>query len=200
MSITQLAFPAVLAQNLIEDNDYKVHNLELTNKLTGKTIDDIWEAINGGIGGDIIERIEVLEDKTHNINHNGDTTSVSNTLHVNHVTGLNAIDADFPIPGETLTYGPNPNVNSSIGYPILFQAEPINYIMVSDDPSMVCPVNGVLTSVSFALTGNYSYRGEFNGNLIIATGQIINSTYIETDSINIPSVSIPSMTIYTNSE
>jgi hypothetical protein len=41
MSITQLAFQAVVVQNLIEDNDYKVHNLEVTNELTGKTIDDI---------------------------------------------------------------------------------------------------------------------------------------------------------------
>jgi hypothetical protein len=61
---TQLAFQAVGAQNLIEDNDYKVHNLEVTNELTGKTIDDIWDAINGGIGGNIVERIEVLEDRT----------------------------------------------------------------------------------------------------------------------------------------
>jgi hypothetical protein len=90
MSITQLSFQAVVAQNLIEENDNKVHNLEVTNELTGKTIDDIWEAINGGIGGDIVERIEVLEEKTQNINHNGDPTSISNTLNVNHVTGLYA--------------------------------------------------------------------------------------------------------------
>jgi hypothetical protein len=62
--------------------------------------------------------------------------------------------------------------------------------MCSNDPSVVYPVNGVLTSVSFALTGNFSYRGDYNGNLIIATGQIINNVYIETDSINIPSVFI----------
>jgi hypothetical protein len=67
MSIKQLAFQAVVAQNFIEENDYKVHNLEVTNELTGKTIDDIWDAINGGSGGDIIERIEVLEDKRQNI-------------------------------------------------------------------------------------------------------------------------------------
>jgi hypothetical protein len=72
--------------------------------------------------------------------------------------------------------------------------------MCSDDPSVICPVNGVLTSVSFALTGNYSYRGDYNGNLIIAAGQIINNDYMETYSINIPSVSIHSMSIYTNSE
>jgi hypothetical protein len=64
MSFTQLAFQTVVAQNLIEENDYKVDILEGTNELTGKTYDDIWNAINGGIGGDIVERIEVLEDKT----------------------------------------------------------------------------------------------------------------------------------------
>jgi hypothetical protein len=175
MSITQLTFQAVVAQNLIEENDYKIHNLEVTNELIGKTIDDIWDAINGGIGGDIVERIEVLEDKTHNINHNGDTTSISNTFNVNHVTGLNAVDVDIAISGETLTYGPNPTVNSGIGYPILFQADPINYKMCNDDPSVVCPVNGVLTSISLALTGNYSHRGDYNGNLIIATGRIIDN-------------------------
>jgi hypothetical protein len=57
--ITQLAFQAVVAQNLIEENDYKVQSLEVTNELTGKTIDDIWDAINGGSVGDIVERIEV---------------------------------------------------------------------------------------------------------------------------------------------
>jgi hypothetical protein len=72
--------------------------------------------------------------------------------------------------------------------------------MCSDDPSVVYLANGVLTSISLALTGNYSYRGEYNGNLIIATGQIINNTYIETDSINIPKISILTMYIYTNSE
>jgi hypothetical protein len=72
MSITQLACQAVVTQKLIEENDYKVHIFEVTKELTGKTIDDIWDAINGGIGGDIVERIEVVEDKTHNINHNSD--------------------------------------------------------------------------------------------------------------------------------
>jgi hypothetical protein len=67
MSITQLAFQAVVAQNLIETNDYKVHNFEVTNELTGETIDIIWDAINGSSGGDIVEKIEVLEDKTQNI-------------------------------------------------------------------------------------------------------------------------------------
>jgi hypothetical protein len=64
MSITQLSFQAVVDQNLIETNDYKVHNHEVAKELTGKTIDDIWDAINGCSGGDIVERIEVLEDKT----------------------------------------------------------------------------------------------------------------------------------------
>jgi hypothetical protein len=64
MSITQLEFQAIVAQNLINDNDFKVHNLEVTNELTGKTIDNILNEINGGSGGDIVERIEVLEDKT----------------------------------------------------------------------------------------------------------------------------------------
>jgi hypothetical protein len=200
MSITQLAFQAVVAQNLIEENDYKVHNLKVTNELTRKTIGDIWDTINGGIGGDIVERIEVLEDKTYNITHNGDTTSITNILNVNHVTWLSAVDVDIAITGETLTYGPNPNVNSSIGYPIRFQADSINYIMCSDDPSVVCPVNGVLTSISFALTGNYSYKSDYNGNLIIATGKIIDNVYMETDSLNISTVFIPSMSIYTNSE
>jgi hypothetical protein len=90
MIITQLAFQAVVSQNLIEENDYKVLNLEVTNELTGKTIDDIWETINGGIGGDIVERIEVLENKTLNITQVGDVTSVSNTLYVNHVTRIYA--------------------------------------------------------------------------------------------------------------
>jgi oligoendopeptidase F len=67
MSITQLAFQAVIAQNLIEENDYKVHNLEVTNELTGKTIDNIWDEINRDSGGDIVERIEYLENKTRNI-------------------------------------------------------------------------------------------------------------------------------------
>jgi hypothetical protein len=65
---------------------------------------------------------------------------------------------------------------------------------------VVCPVNEVLTSVSFALTDNCSYKGDYNGNLIIATGQIINNVYIETESINISSVFIPSVSIYMNSE
>jgi hypothetical protein len=72
-------------------------------------------------------------------------------------------------------------------------------MMCNDDPGVVCPVNGVLASVSFALTGNFSYRGNYNINLIIATGQIINNVYIETDFSNIDSVFIPSMSIYTNS-
>jgi hypothetical protein len=91
-----------------------------------KTIDDIWDTINGGIGGDIVERIEFFEDKAQNITQVGDVTSVSNTLHVNHVTWLNAVDEDIGISVENLTYGPNPNENTSIGYPIRFQAEPIN--------------------------------------------------------------------------
>jgi hypothetical protein len=33
-------------------------------------------------------------------------------------------------------------------------------MMCSDDPRVVCPVNWILTSVSFALTGNHSYRGD----------------------------------------
>jgi hypothetical protein len=200
MSITQLAFQAVVAQNLIEENDYKVHNLKVTHELTNKTIDDIWDAINGGSGGDIVERIEVLENKTQNITRNCEITSISDTLHVNHVTGLNAVDVDIEISVERLTCGPNPNVNTSLGYPIRFQADAINYIMCNDDLSVICPVNGVLTSISFALTGNNSYRDDYNGNLIIATGQIINNDYIETDSINIPSGFIPSMSIYINSE
>jgi hypothetical protein len=65
--------------------------------------------------------------------------------------------------------------------------------MCSDDTSVVCPVNGVLASVSFAFTGDFSYRGDYNGNLIIATGQIINNVYFETDSINISAIFIPSM-------
>jgi hypothetical protein len=40
-SISQLAYQAVIAENLIEDNDYRVHNLNISNNLTGKTIDDI---------------------------------------------------------------------------------------------------------------------------------------------------------------
>jgi hypothetical protein len=71
--------------------------------------------------------------------------------------------------------------------------------MCSDDPSVFCPVNGVLTSVSFHLTGSFRYRNDYNSNLIIETGQIINNVYIETDSINISAIFIPSMSIYTNS-
>jgi hypothetical protein len=56
MSITQLAFQAVVAQKLIETNDYKVHNLNDKNELIGKTIDDIWGAITGITSGYIIER------------------------------------------------------------------------------------------------------------------------------------------------
>jgi hypothetical protein len=33
--------------------------------------------------------------------------------------------------------------------------------MGSDDPSMASPVYGVLTSVSFALAGNFSYKGDY---------------------------------------
>jgi hypothetical protein len=145
LSIIQLAFQAVEAQNLIEENDYNVHNLEVTNELTGKTIDDILDAISGISSGDIIERIEVLEDKTQNItsfsDRNTNVTSVSNTLNVNHAIGLNAVDVEFAITGETLTYGPNPTVNFGVCYPIRFQADPINYMMCSDDPRVVCPVN-----------------------------------------------------------
>jgi hypothetical protein len=90
--------------HLIEDNDYVVHILEVTNELTGKTIDDIGDAINVGSGGDIVERIEVLEDKTQNLSRNGDITSISNTLNANNVTGLNGVELDIAISGETLTF------------------------------------------------------------------------------------------------
>jgi oligoendopeptidase F len=99
MSITQLAFQAVVAQNLIEENEYKVHNLEVTNELTGKTIDDIWDAINGDSGGSIGERIKILEDITQNITRYEEITSISNALNVNQVRGLNVVDVDFPISG-----------------------------------------------------------------------------------------------------
>jgi hypothetical protein len=71
--------------------------------------------------------------------------------------------------------------------------------MCNDDPSVICPVNRVLTSISFALIGNFSYKGDYRGKLIIATDQIINNVFIETDSIHIQSISIPSESIYTNS-
>jgi hypothetical protein len=41
MSILQLTFQAVLAQNLIETKDYKFHKRKATNELTGQAIDDI---------------------------------------------------------------------------------------------------------------------------------------------------------------
>jgi hypothetical protein len=40
-AISQLAYQAVIAENLLEENDYKVHNLNVKNELTGKTVDDI---------------------------------------------------------------------------------------------------------------------------------------------------------------
>jgi hypothetical protein len=72
--------------------------------------------------------------------------------------------------------------------------------MCSDDPSVICPVNGVLKSVSLHLTGNFRYNGYYIGNLIIGTGQIIIYVYKETDSINISAVFISSVSHYTNSE
>jgi hypothetical protein len=112
MSIIQLAFQSVVAQNLLEENDYKVHNLEVTNELTGKTIDDIWDAITGIPSGEFIERIEVLEGKTQNINRNDDTTNISNTLNVNHITGLYAEDVIYKISSTLLLGGDNgPNTN-----------------------------------------------------------------------------------------
>jgi hypothetical protein len=51
-------------------------------------------------------------------------------------------------------------------------------MICNDDSSLICPVNEVLTSVSFALTGNFNYQGDYNGKLIIETGQIINNVYI----------------------
>jgi hypothetical protein len=101
MSNTQLAFQAVVAQNLIEENDYKVHNLEVTNELTWKTIDDIRNAVNQNSGGDIVERID-LEDKAQNITQVWNVTSVSNTLRVNHVTRLYAEDVLYKISSITL--------------------------------------------------------------------------------------------------
>jgi hypothetical protein len=63
MSITHLLFKAVASKNLRETNDYKVHYLNFTNELTGKTIDDILDAITWILTGDIIEKFEIEEDK-----------------------------------------------------------------------------------------------------------------------------------------
>jgi hypothetical protein len=68
MSITKLTFQAVVAQNLIKTNDYKVHNLNVTNELIVKTIDDIWDAITEVPSGDIIERLKVVEEKRRKFN------------------------------------------------------------------------------------------------------------------------------------
>ena len=167
MSITQLSFQAVVAQNLIEENDYKVHNLEVTNELTGKTIDDIWEAINGGIGGDIVERIEVLEDKTQNINHNGDTTTISNTLNVNHVTGLYAEDVIYKIPSTLLLGGDNgPNYN--YGMYAAQGGSNLDLLLAGDNPELLSTVNGVVKKIKFSTT---SFNSQGSITLIFATGK-----------------------------
>jgi hypothetical protein len=64
MSISSLAFQAVVVKNWIETIDYKIHNLNVTNEITGKTIDDIWDIITGFPSGDILKRLEIVEDKT----------------------------------------------------------------------------------------------------------------------------------------
>jgi hypothetical protein len=46
MNITQLAFQAGIAQNLIWTNYYKVHNLNVTNEWISKIIDEIWDSIS----------------------------------------------------------------------------------------------------------------------------------------------------------
>jgi hypothetical protein len=177
MSITQLAFQAVVAQNYIEDNYYQVHNLEVIDEFTGKTIDDIWEAINGGIGGDIVERIEVLEDKTQNINHNGDITSISNTLNVNHVTGLYAEDVIYKI-HYIILLGGDKGPNNNYGMYASQSGSNLDLLLAGDENELRSTVNGTVKKIKFS-TSYFNSRGSIT--LIFATGRVNNNQYIQTD-------------------
>jgi hypothetical protein len=126
------------------------------------------------------------------------TRDIGDQKHVK-IKGLDADEVTVVMSGEALTFGPVSYSNTSVGYPYQFPSTSTNFIMCSNDSSVICPVSGILTSISFALTTSYSYRGDYNGNLIIVTGKIIDNTYTETDSINISSISIPSQSVYTNS-
>jgi hypothetical protein len=181
LSIAQLAFQAVVAQNLIEDNDYKVHDLEVTNELTRKTIDDIWEVINGGIGGDIVERTDVLEDKTQNINHNGDTTSIANTLDVNHVTCLYAEDVIYKIPSIILLGGDN-GLNNNYGMYAPQSWSNLDLLLAGDDINLLSTVNDYVKKINFSTT---SCNSPGLITLIFATRRVNNNQYTQTDTSSI---------------
>jgi hypothetical protein len=152
MSITQLAFQAVVAQNLIEENDYKVHNLEGTNELTGKTIDDIWDAINGGSDGDIVERIEVLENIAQNITSSGigtmSVTSISNTLNVIHVIGFYDEDIIYKIPSITLLGGDN-GPNTNYGMYASQSGSNLDLFLAEDDVNLLSTVHSTVKKLNF---------------------------------------------------
>jgi hypothetical protein len=83
MSITQIAFQANIAQSLVEVNDYKVQNLDVTGDITGKTITDIRVCIEEvEPARDLIERIENLELKKEKITFQTPTTTITNTLNI----------------------------------------------------------------------------------------------------------------------
>jgi hypothetical protein len=52
--------------------------INISNELKGKIIDDIWDTITDIPSWDIIDRIEVVEDKTQNIHREGEITAISN--------------------------------------------------------------------------------------------------------------------------
>jgi hypothetical protein len=51
----------------------------------------------GGSDGNIIEWLEVVDDKTQNINRNGDIISISNILYLNHIINLYVEDVIYRV-------------------------------------------------------------------------------------------------------
>jgi hypothetical protein len=106
-SISQLVFQEVVTENLIETNDYKVHNRNVTNELTGQTFDHICDAITKLPSGTIVERFEAVGNKTQNINRKDNITAISNTLNGHLATGRNAVDVIYNKVNQPLLGGDN---------------------------------------------------------------------------------------------
>jgi hypothetical protein len=136
--------------------------------------------------GDIIARLEVVEGKTQNISTvESDTTYISNTLDLTQTTikGLNASDVNSTST-ESLILGGNNGPNT---YNSMFDNQSgsnLEILFAGQDNELVSPVDGIVTNVKFS-TNDYSN----NNNtfiILIATGSINGSTFIQTDYVSLP--------------